>query len=140
MKRIVSLALVAGLVSGPALSAHDGHDDVTEQTFKVGNKGEVRFSEDMKMGDILVKKGRYVLEHRIDGNRHVLVLRDALRSEAGAGPAYEMPTEVLSSKLPVKKSAIYASERDNLLQVTVVQILGENIDHLPIGRAVQAMR
>ena len=53
---------------------------------------------------------------------------------------YEVPTEVVSSRLPVKKSTVYAAERnDHVLQVTVVQILGENMDHLPIS-AVAATR
>jgi hypothetical protein len=134
MKWIAGVPFVLALVSASGLSAHDGHDDVTEQTFKVGNKGEVKFGEDVKMGGFLVKKGRYVLEHHIDGARHLLVLTSAERREAQVAVTYEVSTEVVSSKLPVKKSAIYAAERDDHeLQVAVVQILGENIDHLPIG-------
>ena len=103
-------------------------------TFKVGKNGEVKFGEDVKMGDFLVKKGRYVLEHRIDGDRHLFVLTSAERIEAKAPLIYEVPTEVLVSKVPVKKSAIYATERaDHVLQVSVVQISWENVDHRPRG-------
>ena len=133
MKRIASVSLVLALLVVPGVSAHDGHDDgPTEQTFKIGKNGEVKFGEDVKMGDFLVKKGRFVLEHRVDGDRHLFVLTGAERVEAKASVVYEVPTEVLVSKAPVKKSAIYATERaDHVLQVTVVQIAGENVDHLP---------
>jgi hypothetical protein len=130
MKHIASVSLVLALLVVPGVSAHDGHDDgPTEQTFKVGKNGEIKFGEDVKMGDLLVKKGRYLLEHRIDGARHLFVLTS---NEAKAATVYEVPTEILVSKVPVKKSAIYATERaDRVLQVTVVQIAGEDVDHLP---------
>ncbi len=133
MTRIAGVSLVLALLVVPAVSAHDGHDDgPSEQTFKIGKNGEVKFGEDVKMGDLLVRKGRYVLEHRLDGDRHLFILTSAERVEARAAAVYEVPTEVLVSKVPVKKSAVYAAERDNhLLQVTVVQIAGENVDHLP---------
>jgi hypothetical protein len=133
MPRIASVSLVLALLVVSGISAHDGHDDgLTEQTFKIGKNGEVKFGEDVTIGDLLVKKGRYLLEHRLDGERHLFMLTSAERAEAKAAPVYEVPTEVLVSKVPVKKSAVYAAERDNhMLQVTVVQIAGENVNHLP---------
>ncbi len=137
MKRIASVSLVLALLAVPGVSAHDGHEDgPTEQTFKVGQGGKVKFGEDVKMGDRLVKKGRYVLEHRVDGDRHLFVLIGAERIEGKTAFVYEVPMEVLVSRVPVKKSAIYATERaDHVLQVSVVQIAGENVDHLPRGTA-----
>ena len=140
MKRIAALGMVASLVlAAPVVVAHEGHDDgPTEQTFKIAANGEVKFGEDVRFGDVLIKKGKYVLEHRIDGERHLIVLSAV--TKAGATVAtYSTVTETLAAKVPVKKSALYAAEgKDRVLRVTVVQIAGENLDHLPGANGVQA--
>jgi hypothetical protein len=138
MKRLGSVAAMVLLVLVSRAWAHDGHDDgPAEQAFKVGKNGEVKFGEDVKMGSLLVKKGRYVLEHRVEGNRHFIVLTSAERSEQ-APAVYDVPMTVVASKVAAKKSAVFAAEgKDRSLRVTVVQIGGEKFDHLP-GSSTEA--
>lgn len=141
MRRIAALGIVASLILSSPVLAHEGHDDgPTEQTFKIAANGEVKFGEDVRFGDILIKKGKYVLEHRIDGERHVIVL--SATTKAGTSAAmYTAATETLAAKVTVKKSAVYATEgKDRILRVTVVQIVGENLDHLPGTTGIQATR
>ena len=139
MRRIAALGIVATLIVSSGALAHEGHDDgPTEQTFKIAASGEVKFGEDVKFGDVLIKKGKYVLEHRIDGERHLIVL-SAVTKAAATVSTYVAATETLAAKVPVKKSAFYATEgKDRILRVTVVQIAGENLDHLPSTNGVQA--
>ena len=140
MTRIAGFGLIALLFLVPRVLAHEGHDDgPTEQTFKIATNGDVKFGEDVRFGDLLVKKGKYVLEHRIDGERHLIALSGVTKAETNAPTIYTVPTEVLSSKVAVKKSAVYAAEgHDRILSVTVVQIEGENLDHVPIANGAQS--
>lgn len=142
MKRFVGLGMVMLLFLAPRVLAHEGHDDgPTEQTFKIAANGEVKFGEDVRFGDFVVKKGKYVLEHRIDGERHLITLSAVTKAETTAPVVYDVPTQTVLSKVPVKKSAVYAVEgADRLLRVSVVQISGENVDHLPVSNAVPATR
>lgn len=142
MTRILGFGLVVLLFVAPRVLAHEGHDDgPTEQTFKIATNGEVKFGEDVRFGDFLVKKGKYVLEHRVDGERHVIVLSAVTKAETKTPVVYDVPTQTVVSKLPVKRSAVFAAEgTDHLLRATVVQIAGENIDHLPFSNAVPATR
>jgi hypothetical protein len=73
MKHIVAVVLSVGLVVG--LSAHDGpHTGRADATFKVGKNGQVKIGEDLVIGALLVKKGTYLFDHRVEEGRHVVTL------------------------------------------------------------------
>lgn len=142
MTRLAGFGMALLLLLAPRVLAHEGHDDgPTEQTFKIAANGEVKFGEDVRFGDFLVKKGKYVLEHRVEGERHVIALSAVTKAATKAPVVYDVPTQTLVSKVPVKKSAVYAVEAaDHVLRVSVVQIAGENADHIPFSNAGPATR
>ena len=131
---IVTKAAVVSLVLfGPYVSAHDGpHGGPDEVTFKVGKNGEVNLRQDVKFGSVLVKRGKYAFEHRLDGERHVVVLTEGARKDGGTPVVYEVPTNVISSRQVAKRTAVYAKElADRSVTVTMIEVTGERNEHLP---------
>ena len=134
MTRILMTAVVASLLlMGTFASAHDGpHGGPDAVTFKVGKNGEVNVRQDVKFGTVLVRRGKYMFEHRLDGERHVVVLTGAARKDGAVPVQYELPTSVLSSRQVAKRTAVCAKElADRSLVVTMVEVTGERAEHLP---------
>ena len=134
MTRILMMVVVASLtLMGAYASAHDGpHGGPDEVTFKVGKNGEFNVRQDVKFGGVLVKRGKYVFEHKLDGERHLVVLTEAARKDGAAPVVYELPTSVLPARQVAKRTAMYAKEQhDRSLVVTIVEVTGERAEHLP---------
>lgn len=83
MKRIVSATAVVVFfltfgLSGAAL--HDGpHVGPDGEVFNVAKSGDVKIDTDVAIGEVLVKKGKYLFEHPVDGDAHILVLTGLAR-------------------------------------------------------------
>jgi hypothetical protein len=138
MKRIV-LCLVAAVLSAMGSSiarAHDGHDGPTGRTFTVGKKGDVNIREDVKVGGDILKRGKYLFDHRVDGDRHLIVLTGIVKNDV-VPPVYEIATRTIAAREPATKSAFVAKELpDHSLQVGVVRVAGEALEHVPDGATV----
>ena len=136
MKRIVSPTAVvvfclAFELSGAAL--HDGpHVGPDGEVFNVGKNGDVKIDTDVAIGETLVKKGKYLFEHRVDGDAHILVLTGLETKNGGEAPVHQIRMRLLPSRDHVKKSALFAERlRDRSYRVSLVQIAGEAGDHVP---------
>ena len=128
MRWIAGLAAASVVWAAEGVAAHPDHDDPNAQVFNVGKNGEVKI-DDVTVGAIQVKKGKYLFEHRVDAERHIIVLtglgKDAERT-------YEIPMRVYASTEVPKRSALIAKETKNhTLEVTVIDVAGEAGDHLP---------
>ena len=135
MHRIASLALFSFLIASVApLAAHDGPHGTgpTDRTFKVGKNGDVKIGMDVLIGETLVKKGKYLFEHRVDGDRHILLLTQIQKGNT-VGEGYEVELKLRPSGERVKKSALVAAEqRDRMYRVITVQIAADNAEYLPM--------
>lgn len=60
------------LAAFASIRAHDGHEVPTGRTFTVGKNGDVNIREDVKIGADTLKRGKYLFEHRADGERHLI--------------------------------------------------------------------
>lgn len=131
---IVAVLCAVGIAS---LAAHDGHGEgPTGRTFTVGKKGDVNIREDVKVGGDVLKRGKYMFEHRVDGERHVIVLTGIVKKDI-APPVYEIPTRTVPSREMAKKSVFVATElADHSLRVGVVHVAGEPLDHVPDGATI----
>ena len=130
MKRSVLLAIVMLTAMGSAPLAHDEDGGPGQAVFKVDGKGAVKIGDPVKMGDLTVPKGRYLLEHRVDGAEHIVVLT---RTDANGSDAWthEFAMRLIPEKQVAKRSAIFASElRDRSLALSAIQIAGEAGDHI----------
>jgi hypothetical protein len=139
MNRTAAWITIAALWvgGGAGVLAHEGHDGPhdgpTGRTFTVGKNGDVNIREDVKVGADILRKGKYQFEHRVDGDRHLIVLTGIVKKDAVA-PIYEIPTMTMKSREAAKRSVFVAKELlDHSLQVGVVHVAGEALEHVPIG-------
>lgn len=47
-----------------------------EQVLKAGKKGEVHFTSSVRVGDVLLKRGMYQVQHTVEGENHVIVFKE----------------------------------------------------------------
>ena len=125
---LVAMVLSAGLVAG--VSAHDGpHAGRADATFKVGKKGQVRIGEDLRAGALLIQKGTYRFDHRVEEDRHVIVLTKVDKTTEHS--PVELAMRLLPSRTPMKRTAILAHEPDRgPLDLTTVEVIGELGEHV----------
>ena len=136
MNHVVAIAISVGLAVG--ISAHDGpHTGRADATFKVGKNGQVKIGEDLRIGALVVKKGTYLFEHRVEEQRHVVMLTKV--DKVTEHSPFELPMRLLPTKAPMKRTAILAYEPDRgPLELTTVEVAGELGEHvLDVGTASQ---
>ena len=134
--RLARLACLSLVFASPrpiaALQEHVHDAGPHNEVYKVGKNGDVKIGTDVKIGDVLVKEGKYLLAHRAEGDRHYLVLTRIDPKNRTEAPGYEIRTRLVPSAEPVKRSALFAYQLgDGSYRVAVVQIVGEDGDHLP---------
>lgn len=133
MKPFMLCVTVVGLFLAVAkVAAHDGpHGGPDEATFKVGKNGDVKIGEDITVGPVLVKRGKYRFEHRVEGERHTVRLT-RLESKAAEELTYELPMRLIPSRQASKRTAVFAKElADQSLAMTAVEVAGESVEHVP---------
>ena len=125
---VVAVVLSVGLVAG--LSAHDDpHTGRTDATFKVGKNRQVKIGEDLKVGALVVKKGTYLFDHRVEDGRHVIMLTKV--DKAAEHSPFELRMRLVLTNSPMKRTAILAHEPERgPLEMTTVEVVGELGEHV----------
>lgn len=119
---------------GVSVATHDGphgpgQNDVV---FKVGKTGEVKIAADLRLSSRSIPRGKYVFEHRVEGNNHVIVLTGAASDKKVASAVHEIPTRWVTSRENVKRSLIVTREQlDWSYHITSIKVAGENGHHIP---------
>lgn len=109
-----------------------------EQALKVGKKQDVEFTVETLVGEMRLKPGRYVLQHRVDGSDHFVHFTEVAKavpaSGTGGGATKAHPGEVKCGLEPlekkVKQTTVYMAEEGEARRVTKVLIRGENVAHV----------
>ena len=124
-----ALAVVVGL--SVSVRAHD-EEGPHDELFKIGKQGEVKFDNDITFGDVVIKKGKYVVAHRVgEAGEHVLTLSGANSKTPGDAAVREIPTRFIAGTETAKASVVIAEERrDSTYRVKAVRIAGETGDHI----------
>lgn len=137
MKSLRTIAVAACVIFAfgqPARAFHEGDHGggPIDRTFKIGKTGEVNIGRDVKIGTQFVKRGKYMLAHRQENQRHVFVFTEiSKKKDASQLTTIEVDGMFISSSGLVKKSAVMAKEqRDHSYEVQKIQIAGENGDHV----------
>jgi hypothetical protein len=122
------------LISAMALfaAAHEGHDDpLLPHTVKIGKTGEVAFGMPVRFGETLLRKGRFILEHRVEGNQHWIRLTPvpAKGPVAQTAPAVELPAKVGGAKGKVTKSEVLVHPIKDVFEIVRITIAGEDVEH-----------
>lgn len=128
---VLSVFLLSAF-AGPVTAGHDGPhgEGPLDRTFNIGKKGDVKIGEDVKIGDVLVRKGKYLISHRVEGDHHIVVLTGVDKTPSSESSIHEIRMRFFPSRDRVKKSALFAEpRRDRSYEVTVIQIAGEDGDH-----------
>lgn len=132
--RIASVMIQLMVVAAPTFAAaHDGpHGAESDVVFQVGKNGEVKIGADLQVGGTLIKKGKYVFAHRIDGDVHIVVLTGVAGKDTPVAPVHEIRTKLVPSRDRVKGSALFTHEEHDLsYRITTIKVAGESGDHLP---------
>ena len=147
---LTSVALLGLLwIAGPATAQH-GHTQpgappppppaapLQEKALKVGKTGDVQFRSDTMVGDLMLKPGRYLVQHRTEGADHFVYFTELAKSlpysHGGGQAATSHPGEVRCMLTPlddkVRSTTVYTTKQGETVRVTKVLIAGENVAHV----------
>jgi hypothetical protein len=134
MVSVILMVIAMSIGSSLLAALHDGDHGggSTDRTFKVGKTGEVNIGTDVKIGNQLVKRGKYILTHRTEDGRHVFVLAEVDKKKAASQlSTAELDSRFLPNPERVKNSAVVTKQqRDHSYEVMKIQMAGENGDHV----------
>ena len=138
MRKRRLLLIMAVAVTGTLLLSVIVASAANEQVIKVGKKGEIRFSADTQVGDLTLKAGHYQMQHRVDGEDHVLHFielkggHDPYHRSGATGESH--PGEVKCRLEPMnakaQRTAVTVNMEGGVRRITRVEIEGENVAHV----------
>ncbi len=107
-----------------------------EQILKVGKKAEVIFRTETRVGELTLKPGSYMVQHRVEGSDHFVHFTERTKEypyyRSGLPKAH--PGEVKCRLEPLKAKAsqttVHLMKEDGVMRVTKIIIRGENVAHL----------
>ena len=97
-----------------------------DDALKFGKKREVTFSSPTQVGDVVLKPGKYSLQHRIDGADHVL--RFVALSNKNPSGEVKCTLEPLEKK--VARTTMRLENTGAALRLVQVQLAGEKVTHV----------
>ena len=104
-----------------------------ERVLKVGKKDDVEFTVETLVGEMRLKPGRYVLQHRVVGGDHFVHFTEIDTAGMGSG-AKGHPGEAKCQVEPldrkVESTTVYTTREGEAQRVTKVLIRGENVAHV----------
>jgi hypothetical protein len=137
MRRFLQVALVVAAALAVAFvttSAAQGK----EQASKVGKKGEIALSEQTMVGNLTLKPGVYIFQHRVEGEDHFVHFTKVTEKTPYSGTSSGVPKahpgylkcelERLNKK--VDTTAVYTIEEGGMRRITRIEIAGENVAHI----------
>src|SRR5687767_10756238 len=107
---IIIVAVSAAFAFGHDIDGGGHHDGPTDLLATISGDGAVKISRDLQIGNTILLKGKYVMEHTVSGTQHVIVFTPV--PEKGKPPAGVL---TLTSKAALRgenarKSFIHAKE------------------------------
>ncbi len=104
---------------------------------KVGKKGDIILEQDTQAGDLLLKAGAYKVQHRIEGDRHVLHFTsesDVHENGHTVWPARNWSGDARCSLEPlnskVENTEVATDKTAGGWRLVKVEIGGENVAHV----------
>lgn len=123
------LVLLLGAFSLPLLAQHHERQGAQHQEqgmIHVGKKGEITLSSPLRVGETMLKPGKYVFQHVVEGDDHVLVFKTATGQEAAR---LKCRLESLGEK--AKETALYTRAGDGGERILdAVRVQGEDVKHV----------
>ena len=128
-----AILLVSWVVGIAAFGlAHPDHDEGPRtEIFRVGKNGQVNIRYDVILGVERVKRGKYLFAHAVEGEAHRIAL-SRIDKKANAQAPFDVPVQIIPRRETAKRTAIIAKEAaDRSLRVTLIEVAGENVEHIP---------
>ncbi len=131
---IIALAASTLLFSAASALAV-GHDHMM---MKIGKKGETTFSQETIVGNITLKPGNYIFQHKVVGAEHFVSFTKVSEGDAdgfGGGVPEGHPNMIKCRIKPLNKKVSETSvdltdTSGGIRRIISVEVAGENIAHL----------
>ncbi len=141
--RLAATAAAALFATAVAWAQDHSHmqmpEQAKQQTLKTGKKGEIHLNHETKVGDLTLKPGDYVVQHRVEGSDHFVHFIEMGKTY----PAYPVSSEYAKSRpgevkcqlqpldSKAAETAVYVVKQDDgTWRATKVVVRGENVAHL----------
>jgi len=115
---VVTWAILSA--GGSALAGEHHHE------MKVGKKGDIVFTTQMKVGDLTLEPGAYMFQHRTEGADHFV----RFTSKKTGIHAGEVHCRLGPMDHKSKHTAVTAVEEGGFRRITRIVVRGENVVHL----------
>lgn len=122
------------LVMLSLLYPHDEPEPSREYKFKPD--GEINLLDDTMIREKLLARGRYLIRHRIDEDKHPVIIAQIPDRQSIPRPTVLVPATILPAKKTFSKSIGYARPpeegrtSDKYRRIITIDIAGENVGHL----------
>jgi hypothetical protein len=105
------------------------------QMLKVGKEGYVTFGAKTIVGDLALKPGNYIFQHRVAGGEHFVHFTEVTNPRKAGSVPVSHPGEVKCRLEPLDRKArqtiiIYANTEGGVWRITRIVIKGENVAHV----------
>lgn len=138
MKENRNVGLVMAVVATLLLFAGAAVAGENEHILKVGKKGDVAFSKETQVGELTLRPGRYIFQHRTEREEHFVHFTEVIKaspySGTGGGAEKAHPGEVKCRLEPltkkVKETTLYYNREGGANRLTKAEVAGENVAHI----------
>jgi hypothetical protein len=127
---LISGLLLLGITYGAAQEAMDHQhmqNQRTVQQIKVGKKGEMKFAQETRIGDLVLPPGEYRFVHRVHADDHFVHFEQVKNTARDFGEV-RCQVEPLSKK--VVTTAVYMNTEGGVRRITKIEVAGENVAHI----------
>jgi hypothetical protein len=126
------VAVALGLLFSAASALAAGHD----HEMKIGKKAEKTFSQDTMVGNVTLKAGDYIVQHKVVGEDHFVsftkvsegIFGHSGGSREGLPILIKCRIEPLNEK--ASQTAFYFHPSGGTTSLTRIEVGGENVAHL----------
>lgn len=113
----------------PAQEHQKGMQGHEQAKVEVGEKGEVSFAVETKVGDLTLRPGLYRFQHRVENGGHYVRF-----TELGKRGIKEVAGEVKCAIEPAaeefSRTAVFSSSEGGMNHVVRIEVRGENVVHV----------
>jgi len=119
--------LIAGamVVGAQHQEHHKGQVEV-----EVGEKGEVSFGVETKVGDLILKPGSYQFQHRAEKGAHYVRFTELGKKGFSGDVAGEVKCALEPLSEESSRTAVFSILEAGINRVTRIEVKGENVVHV----------
>ena len=123
-KRLLAIVLFA-VASQAQEHVHPHDDSIPPQIFRADKSNQVSFKKEMAFGKEILPKGRYLVEHRVDGSAHLISFKSASK-----GTEIQLEARTIPGSQKVSRTEILALPDKDRFEIVRILVPGESVEHL----------